>query len=267
MDGWILSISEIINSKLATFNVLSEMIISPVVSEEISNLSYKEGIAELFSTFVELNSIPDTFPELLDTELEQIFNNTLAALDMGIENFADNADYLFGLHLSKAQAYRIVGQYELAIAEILIAASLATNTSQITLTEKLDCLFNAESIMTANPGKDEWPEEYIHCQYTNQEGKLKLQQKQIQPKAQQVTMVEITAIPNPTSNSIVLVANEVNSDVKDVAVYDTFGRKVIDKKSYNTNRIQMSGLTNGIYFIQVLFEDGTIGQTRVLKSE
>lgn len=266
-NSTLVSISEITNSKLATFNALSEMIISPVISEEISNLSYKEGIAELFSTFVELNSIPDTFPELIDTELEQIFNNTLAVLDMGIENFADNADYLFGLHLSKAQAYRIGGQYELAIAEISVAASLAANTSQIALTEKLDCLFNAESIMTANPGKDEWPEEYIFCQYTNQGGELKLQQEQIQPKAQQATMVEITAIPNPTSNNIVIDANNTTSGIKHVAVYDTFGRKVIDQKSNNPNRIQMSGLTNGIYFIQILFEDGTVGQTRVLKSE
>ena len=260
------TLSNIETNKLNVFNTLSEVIVAPFASDAISNSTYQNGISEIFSTFIELYSTPDSLSGLSDEILDEVFTKTLAVLDFGLEKFTGNTDYLFGLHLSKAQAYRIHGEYEPAIAEIAVAADIATNDSQIILTEKLDCLFNAESIMVANPGKDEWPEEYADCQYSNQESVPQQKSGGTQLIAQQTDLVEITAQPNPTSNSVVLV-DDSNLDIATLAVYDSYGRKVLELNSNDARNIQMSELTNGIYFIRVQFEDGTIGQTKVLKSE
>ncbi len=79
--------------------------------------------------------------------------------------------------------------------------------------------------------------------------------------------VKIMAQPNPTSNSVLITATNSNSDIQRMDVFDTFGRVVMLLQSRDSWNIQMGSLTNGVYFIQVHFEDGSISQTRILKSE
>ncbi|NEN24815.1 T9SS type A sorting domain-containing protein [Cryomorpha ignava] len=263
----LIPLNEFVNEKISNYYSLVDIINSSNSNEELGNTIYGNGITELFSTFVEMNSVSDSLAGLTSQDLEDLFASIQSVLDNSIISFPESSDYLFGLHLSKAQAYRIYGDYVSAISEIVIAQSYASDESQIDYAERVNCMFNAESIMVANPGKDEWPDEYSSCDYLLLADEYSVNENMLNPLSELEKMVSITAQPNPTSNLVLITAIDTESEIRGIDVFDTYGRKVSSSNSTNGRTIEMSGLPNGVYLIHVRFLDGAIATTKILKTE
>lgn len=72
-----------------------------------------------------------------------------------------------------------------------------------------------------------------------------------------VEMVNVNLYPNPTSGSLYIAAD----GVREVSIIDINGRTVM---SANSTTIDMSSLTNGIYFVRVITDNG-IATKKVVK--
>ena len=74
----------------------------------------------------------------------------------------------------------------------------------------------------------------------------------------------ITVYPNPTEGSI----NLVCPNTEEIRIYNTLGVMVRQKSIGDIDNIQidMSGLPNGIYFLQAIRGNGTITK-RIIKAE
>lgn len=260
----LIPIDEFIIEKVDTYNSLKDIINSPNASEEIGNTVFSQGITELFSTFVELNSITDSVADISPELMEGIFISIQDVLDNGINSFPESSDYLFGLHLSKAQAYRINGDYLSAISEIGIAQAYAFDESQISYAERLNCMFNAESIMVANPGKDEWPEDFSACDFSLASESYEVNENFNTPQESIVNTVQIKANPNPSNNTVLISIVDSKSSIQSMEVFDTYGRLVNSKISTDNHLLYMRGLPNGVYFVRVKLVDNSFGTTKVL---
>jgi len=70
----------------------------------------------------------------------------------------------------------------------------------------------------------------------------------------------IMIYPNPTTG-ILEIAGQARNDVRNVEVFDVYGRKVLSHHlitSSSNHLINISHLSSGMYFIQVTTEAGTI---------
>ena len=128
--------------------------------------------------------------------------------------------------------------------------------------------------MVANPGKDEWPEEFSACDYSIIPSDYAAynpsptdNEKPFNTESVLENVMAITAHPNPTSNTVLITPIDAESEIKSIDVFDTLGKKVISTNSIEKRTIKMSGLPNGVYFVHVKFLDGSIGTTKILKSE
>lgn len=65
--------------------------------------------------------------------------------------------------------------------------------------------------------------------------------------------------PNPTTDKVFV---QTKSPIKSLSLYDMSGRKV---KTANKGVLEIQTLAKGVYILEIIFEDGRIGKTKILK--
>jgi len=82
------------------------------------------------------------------------------------------------------------------------------------------------------------------------------------------TTENIQIFPNPAQSIIGLQSAVLSWQSADLAIYDLNGRKLIEKflpKGKETVQVNVSGLENGVYFIQLQFENQTITKKLIIQ--
>jgi hypothetical protein len=72
---------------------------------------------------------------------------------------------------------------------------------------------------------------------------------------------KITVFPNPTYNEIVI----SGVLIKSIILYDNFGKEITSKIDYTENILNISDLSNGMYFLKVISIDGAIYTQKIIK--
>lgn len=72
----------------------------------------------------------------------------------------------------------------------------------------------------------------------------------------------IALYPNPTSG-ILYIKNQYNEPIDRVTVFNTLGQRVLDIQAVNT--IDISNLTNGLYFVDVTTRNGNMNSFKIIK--
>lgn len=63
------------------------------------------------------------------------------------------------------------------------------------------------------------------------------------------TVLDFKIYPNPASDIITIESN--NTELTSIAVYDILGKEVLSQKELKNNRIDVSNLNNGVYFLKI----------------
>lgn len=82
------------------------------------------------------------------------------------------------------------------------------------------------------------------------------------PNAEASSDQKISVYPNPASNNLFVKANEAK--ISNIIIRDLNGKEVLKTNSI-IEGIDISGLNNGIYFIQITKEDGTYSSQKISK--
>ena len=75
--------------------------------------------------------------------------------------------------------------------------------------------------------------------------------------------IELSIYPNPTSNLLHIEASQ--TDVSTVEIFDVQGKRVMQVSPANLSEIDVSQLTNGMYFLKVSTSDGELTRKFVKK--
>ncbi len=75
--------------------------------------------------------------------------------------------------------------------------------------------------------------------------------------------VELSIYPNPTSNLLHIEASQ--TDISRVEVFDVQGKQVMQVSAANLTKLDVSQLTNGMYFLKVSTSDGELTKKFVKK--
>jgi hypothetical protein len=67
--------------------------------------------------------------------------------------------------------------------------------------------------------------------------------------------------PNPSDQCIYLKSNKISESV---IIHDLTGKIILSENNFNSSRIDVSHLTDGIYFLQLIFSDGSIVTEKVV---
>ena len=70
-----------------------------------------------------------------------------------------------------------------------------------------------------------------------------------------VAVAEFTIYPNPATSFITIQSN--NTPLTSVSVYDVLGKKVHSQIEFNDNRLDVSSLNNGMYFMKIYTDQGS----------
>ena len=76
---------------------------------------------------------------------------------------------------------------------------------------------------------------------------------------------DIAIYPNPTSGLVSIMVNLLAYEKYTVMVYDSFGKLLVNEE--NTNTLDLSELSNGIYFVTVSTESGNVVKKKIVLSK
>ncbi|MBO4369826.1 MAG: T9SS type A sorting domain-containing protein, partial [Paludibacteraceae bacterium] len=90
---------------------------------------------------------------------------------------------------------------------------------------------------------------------------VKIREKNCAVNIDEANVAEPTlaVIPNPAGNVAFI---QSDKEVADVEIINLAGQKVMEVAGC---RLQVAGLQQGLYLLQVRFIDGTVGQTKLIK--
>ena len=72
---------------------------------------------------------------------------------------------------------------------------------------------------------------------------------------------DISIYPNPTNGLVSIATNLLKHENYTVTVFDSFGKLLINVE--NTNTLDLTELQNGVYFISVTTESGTVVNKKI----
>ena len=73
----------------------------------------------------------------------------------------------------------------------------------------------------------------------------------------------IKVFPNPTSGTVNIYYGEIKGKIKDVVIYDASGKVMLSENE--TENINLSEFSSGLYFIRIIQDDGTTSTYRIVK--